>query len=271
MSKKIHVMIQLWNSAMWLPYAIRGIYKFASTIGICESCWVPEPEWVGETSKDGTADLIRKFISEEDPDNKVKFIQGGLCKNQPEARNVGLSLIPDDTDWVFILDGDEFYFEKDLELLRRAIEHPKFEQYDGISVDAKCFYFDSTYYKVESFSRGYRWFKGQRFWAIASMFSSKKTFNTGKLGFEMIHFSYVNPGWTKTKGAMGEDLSVDKYKKWWNEVYSKFDGDLEKLYQINSGGVHPNGGGPVERYHGPYPECLEGAPILKYRWGQDGI
>lgn len=266
---KITALINVWNSGLWLPYTIRGIYDFADSIVITESCWVPG-DWSGITSPDGTADIIRKFQETEDPQGKVSLHQAGIVKNQPEGRNSGLHLVPEDTDWVYMVDCDEFYMPEDLRFLRKAMERPGFSKYSTIIVPAKCFYFDFTYYKVEPFVRGYRWFPGQRFWAIASMVDLGGTqFDVGKLGFQMYHYSYVSTEWTRMKACMGEDLPEERYRKWWDEVYSKFDGNLDKVYEKNKGGVHVNGGGEVDRYYGPHPPVLDSHPLRNWEWGKN--
>lgn len=265
---KICALTPVWNCKMWLPYSIRGIYDFVDSIVISEACWVPDPSWLGNESPDGSADIIRKFIKEEDTENKVRFHQAGLCKSQPEARNSGLHLVPEDTDWVIMFDCDEFYFKKDLILLRKVIENPMFKQYGSFSVPAKCFYFTFKYFTREPFTRGYRWFPGQHFWAIASMLNpSNMCFDMGKLGIEFYHGSYVGKEYTKIKACIDNDLPKSRYDTWYENIFSKFNGtNLEELYKNNKDGIHVNGGSKLERYDGPYPESLLECPMINYKW-----
>lgn len=275
MKKKIVGLMNLWNARTWFPYCLRGVYDFFDEIIITESCWINEPSWLtykeGDiySSPDGTASLVRKFIKEEDVEHKVKFHQAGLVRSQPEGRNSGLYLIPNDTDWVMMCNEDEFYMPEDLRLLRKAIEHPGFNKYSNIVVSVRSFYFDFTYYKLESIQLGYRWFPGQRFFAVACMYpGGGETFYTEKLGFFMYHASYVRKDIARIKACIGEDVSADKYRKWWEEVFSKFDGNnLEELYSKNSGGIHVFGGGPLERYYGPLPPVLDNHPLRNWKWG----
>jgi glycosyltransferase involved in cell wall biosynthesis len=267
---KITVLMSVWNSSLWLPYSLRGIYDFADSIVVIESCWVPRDRPY-ETSPDGTADIVKYFQKNEDHSNKVLFHQQGTTSSQVEGRNSGIYLVPSDTDYVYMVDSDEFYMPEDLRLLRKTIEHPNFSRFSTIVTPAKCFYFDFTYYKPEPFVRGYRWFSGQRFYAIASMMSQPgETLNLESLGIEMFHYSYVSTKWTKTKACIGEDLPADKYRAWWENIYSKFDGtNLEELYSKNEGGIHPFGGGKLDRYFGEHPPVLDNHPLRHRRWGEE--
>jgi glycosyltransferase involved in cell wall biosynthesis len=263
---KITALMSVWNSSQWILYNLRNIYPYFDYILVSESCWVPG-EWEGNTSPDGTAAIVKRFQEEEDVDHKVIFHSAGRVKNQPEGRNSALHLIPKDTSWIYMIDSDEFYFEEDLDAIVRLINRPLFSNYSTITVPALCFYFDFTYFKEEEFCRGFRWFPGQHFYAIASMIDSGgKNFNLNKLDIKMMHYSYVSKEWTKLKACIGEDVTEERYKSWWNTVYSQFDGDLEKLYSRNGGGVHVFGGGPLKRYYGKHPLCLGNHPLRNWRW-----
>jgi len=266
---KVCALMQMWNSSLWTPWNLRGIYPFFDSIVVGESCWVTG-DWEGNTSPDGTADLVRKFMEEEDPESKVLFYPSGMHGNQPTARNACLHLVPEDTDWIFMIDSDEFYMPKDLAFLRKAIDHPKFKEYSTITVPAKCFYYDFYHYKVEGFCRGWKWFPGQKFWAIASMMDiGGKSFDVANLGFQMLHYSYVAdvPERLRLKACIGEDLPRERYEKWYNNIYSKFDGtNLEELYSNNNGGIHVNGGGELEDYLGEHPPVLHDHPLRNVRW-----
>jgi hypothetical protein len=263
--------MSVWNSALWLPNSIRGIYPYFDFILITESCWV-KGDWAGDTSPDGTAAIIEKFMREEDPDDKIRFHKAGMVNSQPEGRNSGLYLIPRCVDYVYMVDSDEAYFEKDLEMLRFFLDRVDPKRYDTLKVPAKNFYFDGTYYRNEEFTRGYLWFPEQRFYAVGSMIgrSGNPAFDLSKLKIEMMHYSYVSKEWTKLKACIGEDVSRERYETWWNTVYSKFNGDLEKLYASNEGGPHVfGGGGPLLRYEGPHPSYMATLPVLSKAWERE--
>jgi glycosyltransferase involved in cell wall biosynthesis len=266
---KITALMNVWNSSPWLPYSLRGIYDFADTIVVVESCWVPG-EWP-DTSPDGTADIVRDFQKNEDPKGKVLFHQQGLARNCAEGRNSGMYLFPSDTDYIYIVDSDEFYMPEDLRLLRRAMEHPNFTKFSVIITPAKCFYFDFTYCKVETFVRGYKWSPEQRFWVTSNMTSQPgMTLNLEKLKIEMFHYSYVSTEMVEMKSYIGEDLPAEKYRAWWENIYSKFDGtNLEELYAKNEDGIHPFGGGKLDRYFGEHPPVLDNHPLRHRRWGEE--
>jgi len=265
---KVCALMSVWNSAPFLPNTLRGIYPYFDSVVVTESCWVRGYS-ESDSSPDGTADIIRKFIREEDTDHKVFLHQAGTVGSQPEGRNSGLYLVPKDTEYVYMVDSDETYFTQDLLTLRALFDRIEPSRFGVMQVPAKCFYFDGTYYREETFVRGYEWFPGQRFWAIASMLNpmNRPTLDLGSLRIEMMHYSYVSREWTRVKGCIGEDVSKERYETWWNEVYSQFDGDLEKLYSKNQGGPHVfGGGGPLKRYYGPHPDYVADLPIVTNKW-----
>jgi hypothetical protein len=256
--------MNVWNSALWLPWSLRGCYTFADTIVVTEACWV-EGDWAGATSPDGTADLVRRFMRDEDPAGKVRFHQAGRVPSQPAGRNAGLHLVPVETDWVFLVDSDEFFAPGDLALLRAVL--PEITA-DHVVFPARSFYFDFTWCAREDFHRGWRWFDGQHFDRLADLVCRNgESVSVTDLGFELFHYSYVSPQWTRLKACMGEDVAADDYRRWWREVYATFDGrDPAPLYAINHGGVHVFGGGPLERYEGPHPPVLDDHPLRHWRW-----
>jgi len=112
---KLTAVMNIWNSAVWLPWSLRSIYPFVDHVVVCEACWVKDediksagflncPNYSGKTSPDGTARRVFDFIKNEDPDKKVTFLRKGRCFNQPQARNFAIAAVPPDTDWVWQVD-----------------------------------------------------------------------------------------------------------------------------------------------------------------------
>jgi hypothetical protein len=268
MKKKVTALMSVWNSAQWLPWSLRGIYPYVDEIVVCEACWVQEEGYAAKTSPDGTAAIVQKFRAEEDRDGKVNFIRKGRCLNQPQARNFGLAAVSHDTDWVWQVDADEFYLPLQAEAVRDYLDTSGQSYPGSISLPAKCFYFDFNYYKIEWFLRIYRYFPELRFLRIASPNCRGESIRLGSEQYDSyMHYSYVGPEWTRIKACMGEDLGSNEYKRWWNEVFSKFDGtNLEELYAQNGGGIHVMGGGPLELYQGPHPDVLDDHPLRHWKW-----
>jgi hypothetical protein len=239
---------------------------------------------------------VRRFVREEDKAGKIKFIRKGRCLNQPQARNFGLEYVNPDTDWVWQVDCDEFY-QPEQALRLRSIMANVGADVGAITLSAKCFYFDFSLYKVESFARLYRYFPEMRFVSIASPTIQGRGIHLDDLGrgalgpdypahlpppdqeppyeanqyFHYFHYSYVGPEWTRIKACMGEDLSAESYRAWWNGIFSQYDGaNLEELYERNGGGVHVMGGGPLSQYTGPHPAVLDDHPLRHWRWEKSG-
>lgn len=268
----------VWNSSTWLPWVLRGAYDFADCMVVGEACWAPV-DWAGDTSSDGTADIVKKFMQEEDPEGKVRFHQAG-CIATPEqianptghhmelcaiGRNAAIHLVPPETTHLFLLDCDEFYLPEDLFKLRRIIDT---DDAGCMTVQARCFYFDFTYYKVEAFTRVWRWFPGQRFVIVSSMFNiNNKTTEIPASTLMMYHYSYVSPEWTRLKGCAGIDLPKEQYLRWRKNIFDTFDGtNLEELYAKNSDGIHVFGGGKLDRYFGIHPPVLDKHPLRHKTW-----
>jgi hypothetical protein len=260
----ITVLLNVWNSALWLPWTLRGCYDFADTIVVTESCWV-DGYWVGETSPDGTADIVRNFMRGEDHARKVRFHQAGRVPSQQEGRNSGLPLVPAHTDWAFLIDSDEFFMPGDLALVRAVL--PEITA-DHVIFPARSFYFDLTWYKPESFHRGWRWYSGQHFEHLGALVSRNgESVSMAGIGLEMFHYSYVSPEWTRLKGCIGDDVAPSEYERWRREVFAQFNGEnLQELYARNGGGVHVYGGGALQRYEGPHPPVLDDHPLRHWRW-----
>jgi hypothetical protein len=263
---RVSALVSVWNASLWLPYSLRAIYPFVEQLVVIEACWVPG-EWSGKTSPDGTAELVRKFIHEEDPEKKILFEQKGRCTSQPQARNFALRHVDPKADWLWQVDADEVY-TPEVALKVRAAMGSVGPEVGALTLPAKCFYFDFFHFKREHFARCYRTFAGQKFYAIASM-TSRGAGAAALAGeaYEYFHYSYVSPAWTETKACMGEDLPADQYRAWWENIYSQFDGsNLEELYEKNGGGIHVMGGGPLESYEGPHPAVMDSHPLRSWRW-----
>lgn len=270
---KIAALMNVWNAAVWLPHSLRSIYPFVTEIVVSESCWVPG-EWEGTTSPDGTAALVQRFRRQEDPENKVTFVQAGRVINQPAGRNAGVRALSKDLDWVWQVDADEFYTPEQAAFYQERMANVPAEV-ACLNLPAKCFYFDFSLFKREHFTRLYRYYPGFRCQQIASFSVQGQTvtLNPGPYSpaIDYFHYSYVGSDWTRIKACMGEDVGAAEYRRWWDEVYSSYDGtpkSLTRLYARNGGGVHVMGGGPLELYAGPHPAALDEHPLRHVRWGK---
>lgn len=76
------------------------------------------------SSKDRTVEIIKNF---PDPQNKIKLIQG-KWKNKEEQRSQYATRVTG--DYMFVIDVDEFYTKKDLEILKQEmIDNPNVLQF----------------------------------------------------------------------------------------------------------------------------------------------
>jgi glycosyltransferase involved in cell wall biosynthesis len=263
---KLCGIINVWNTALWLPYCLESAYGLFDQLLIVEACWIQHPEWDHTTSPDGSAEIIRQWIAEHDHAGKVQFIQAGQVQSIEAARNYALDQVAPDTDFIWVHDSDEFYTPEQAAQYRFLLERLP-AKFGNVTVPARCFYFDFFHCKLEPFNRIFRWFPGQRFYAISSAYPGGETLTLQDPALAYWHYSYVSESWTRIKSCMGVDVSKEQYQSWWDRIYSQYDGsNLKDLYNQNGGGIHVFGGGPLESYDGPHPAVLEHHPLRHERW-----
>ena len=258
-----------WNQADNIECCLKGIYENVDAIIINEVCWVPG-DWVGDTSPDGSAKIVKKFIEEYDKEEKIIFYQAGYTYkggpiDQAGGRNAAIHLVPPQTTRILLLDCDEFYTEQSLINMRKILEEEDVFHY---IIPAKCYYFDFSWYKNESFQRIWKWFPGQHFYLSASMLNPEQTARhfREEEGVNFFHLSYVGIK-NAIKGCTGTDVSMEKFNRWRNEIFLKFNGDnLEELYKMNADGIHIFGGGRLDKYKGDFPKCLDEHPLRHKTW-----
>lgn len=260
----LSAIVNLWNAVIWEPWHLQNIYNDVDAIVIVESCWCHESEWSGDTSPDGTAALIDRFIAEFDIDKKITFIKAGIVKDMQAARNIAVNNLPHETTHLLIADADEFWLPGALQKVRDVIAaHPVGQ----VDVKQNVFYFDFSWVRREYFTRIYKYFPRQRCWVISQFLNPDDTVYT----FEEVmafHYAYVHPDWTRVKAAMGRgtEVSRDRYRKWW-DIISQFDGtNLDVIEKLNGGTVHLFANGSVQPYDGPHPPILDSHPFRHWKW-----
>lgn len=115
---KITACYIVFNEAEYIKYSVKSIYDFVDNIIIVEGSSEAVRQYAHEdgSSTDGTVLIIESM---EDPDNKIKLIQG-KWKDKTEQRNVYCQLL-DDTDYAFIIDGDEVWDKFNLNKIEQMI------------------------------------------------------------------------------------------------------------------------------------------------------
>lgn len=262
---KICSITSIWNSAIWLEYQLQDMYKFSDSIVIMEGNWTGDYEgWAGDTSPDGSADIVRNF---PDPENKIHFYQIGGGHHVFPARQYLCSKI-EPCDWVWVRDVDEFYSNDSTEYILSSL--PMWEA-AGITViipNAWEFYYDFFHHTVmRRHKRIYKYEPGVSSYWFHEYKKGKGGLEPSDKNVRIFHYSYVPPDAMRIKGAMSMDVTVERYNYWYNNIYRKYNGhNLEELYALNSGGIHVFGGEELDYYDGKHPEILDTHPLNHKLW-----
>lgn len=268
-----------WNNSLWIEYALKWMYYVFDDIIIQETNWTSDDgRWAGDTSPDGTADLIRAF---PDPDKKIQFYQLGKWPNGCLAARAELCSHIPECDWVWVCDIDEFHRKPFIEWVKRNLPALDQSGYTSISQKVRSFYWDFEHHTIEDFTRLQKWYQGFNPWVGVPHYVKRdfnvneKIWNNGVsstvAGPEIFHYSYVPVPGVEIKGAESFDVPRQRYKDWYKNIYASYDGDnLQDIYDNNGGGVHVFGGLPVIEYTGKHPEVLDNHPLRYARWTKDG-
>ena len=104
-----------------LKECLQQIYPHAHKIVIAEG---PVKFWQERgrtTSTDRTNEILETF---PDPENKIEVVHGQFPEKDQQC-NAYMNLIPDDTDYLWMVDSDEVYKAEDIEKTIKFIEQEK--------------------------------------------------------------------------------------------------------------------------------------------------
>lgn len=109
------------SCAKWLPYTIEGCAPYVDEVIIVEGA---TPEWIrlGNAKQDGSSvDNTRAVIYEMKKrfGSKIKYIPPKVYRHRNEQRQVYLDVA--ESDWIWLIDHDEFYHPEGFDNVRNAI------------------------------------------------------------------------------------------------------------------------------------------------------
>lgn len=200
---KIAFGIIVFNSNFVLKETIQSIYPYAAQILIAEG---PVTYWQQQgytTSTDGTNEIINNF---PDPDNKIKIVHSQY-KEKLEESNAYMKFLDFDIDYLWMMDADEIFKPKDIELVIKMIE---IEGYTSVGFKSISFYggFDryitgfeekAEFLRIFTVYPGSRWKKHRPpviSHRLGHTFPNKHlSFNvlSKSYNIRMYHYSYVFP------------------------------------------------------------------------------
>lgn len=161
------------NAQPLLEYNLRAIYPFAHQIIVVEGAVRVATSLATSDghSTDTTIEMLRGFIAREDPENKLKVVfakdEGFENGFWPEKDAMSQAYAKRATgDWLWQVDSDEFFLEKDLRAIVAILEKDK--TLNGISFPFFEFWGGFDYvangpwykYQFNRIPRVFRWGKG---------------------------------------------------------------------------------------------------------------
>ncbi len=259
---KIIGIMLTWNNLVFFKYSLQQALDFCDEVWVVEGCHSKTYPW---HSTDGTYEYLRGY---KHP--KLKFVDGGRIDGRYDEVQCFLrSTIPrkskywEPGNWVFQLDDDLFFFDKDLVKIRQAMRETKFP---ALEFNMRYFIYN---FKLNFFQRSL-----DLCYRITDNFDKKfKMMGVGypryrngtKYYTEFLkdvvvhHFTYVKtpermePRWVMSIEKWTE-ASKGRFKRWMNVDLSADFSQLKiELDRIRSGGG-------LNLYTGKYPEVLDGHP-----------
>jgi len=258
-----------------LKECLEQIYPHAHQIVIAEG---PVKFWQSKgrnTSSDKTNEILDSF---PDPDNKI-FVVHGQYDEKDDQCNAYMSLLKEDTDYLWMVDSDEVYKTEDI---LKTINFLKEHQPTSVGVQSCTFYGGFEDYltgfeqNVDNFIRIFKYEKGCT-WLThrppTMKYSSKhdlKHINSDSFynmtGVMMYHYSYVFDRQVKNKAEYYE-AKVSRFKcipDYYEKVFVPWvnGGRVERhLLENKYHGVHewkPEHRGPcrTRKFIGPHPKAI---------------
>ena len=259
-----------------LQECLEQIYPYAHQIVIAEG---PVRFWQEKgrtTSTDRTNEILDSF---PDPENKI-FITHGQFPEKDEQSNAYMSLIKEDTDYLWMVDSDEVYKSADIE---KTIEFLKLEAPTSVGVHSCSFFGGFDHYltgfeeNVDNFIRIFKYEHGCD-WLThrppTIKYSSKvirKHINSSEFlkttGVMMYHYSYVFENQVKNKVEYYK-AKVSRFKcidNYYEEVFEpwKNGNQIQRIMIENKyDGVHewkPEYRGPcrTRKFIGVHPRSIK--------------
>ena len=270
----------VFNGDHVLQGVLESVYPWASQICIAEGPVKFHADRLGvATSTDRTMKIIEDF---PDPDNKISLVQG-VWPEKTDMCNAWIEMVAPETDYVWQIDCDEMYRQKDIE---RVLSLLGPDGYDSVAFRFRSFYggFErhmigweeaQETHRIQRFYPGAKWHTHRPPTILApdgQPWRKHKHLSHWELdaatGIRIFHYSFVWPSQAEmkyayydnlTKGAVVEDGLEKLYIPW-------VTGDDRKKAQIEREfkGVHHLRRGPdgqcvchTAKFYDVHPKWIE--------------
>jgi len=269
------------NGEPFTRYNLRTIYRFAHQIivveGACRAASaVAKPDG---HSADGTLELLRRFVAEEDPEKKLVIVnaedEGYPDGFWPEKNEMCWAYSRRASgDYLWQVDSDEFYKREDMEKIRDllvqgvdAVSFPTVHFFGGLGYKVNGFRLlcdrYSEYHRVFKWGAKYRYLTHRPPTVVDESgvdVKTKKWINADKvarMGIHMYHYCFLFPHQVIKKANYYSTNSESKIRLqegyianadcWAEEVYMQ----LARPYEMM---LHHRSKSWLERYQNSHPE-----------------
>lgn len=221
----------IFNGDFVLKQCLESVYPYANQILIAEG---PVTYWQSQgysISTDDTNSILDNF---PDPENKIKVVHGQFSEKDEQC-NAYMKYLEDNNDYIWNLDCDEIFKQKDIEKIIELLETEKYTSvgfksctfYGGFEKKLTGFEENAQFLRIYKIYPGSRWLK-HRPPVIKHIIDNPLPekhldFNTlaSVYGIKMYHYSYVFPRQVYEKvnyykAAVSKEGCIDNY---FNEVY----------------------------------------------------
>lgn len=270
---KIIGLINSWYSERWISASIEQALLYCDEVIVA----------IGAHSK-ALADLKDKTreIAETYSD-RVTIIKASMSNVHDQSKADTLNRMLSESklrkigNWIWILDGDEFYFECSYRKIMDAIAS---ESYTHMKIEEKFFLINTTRYLLGSHGRLFKiGSMGDRFQPTQHWTGTKKREyvlkrDDGKMG--MFHYSLLTDiNYRRIMWKTEHTYSQSRKLQWLSDIYMPYDLDNEepwitknqKLFGIKSPffgkEMKPDDDGRLFVYDGPHPALVEKAGITR--------
>jgi len=241
---KITFCLIVFNSDYVLEPCLRSVLPFGDAV----AAEGPVDFWQQRgftTSTDKTNEILDKY--------HIPTIHGQWLEKTEES-NTALSLVDKDTDFVWVLDADEIWKAKDIDVIFDMLSTDKF---DSMSFKATSFYggfdrymtgFEENFevHRIQRYYSGCRWATHRpptinapdgKPWSKHAHLGHN---DTDSLGLRFYHYSYVFPSQMKAKAEYYAEMGGTIHN-YYNRVYLPWVmGDSKEKHRIETiyNGVH---------------------------------
>lgn len=269
---RVIALVNAFNEKHLIERCVRSLVPYVNKTIVSDVDW-PTGTVV---SFDGTHDMVMDLCKEFP--KRVKYLPSEKLSNKNPRINEGTRKThmmyeadPKDGDWIWIVEGDEFYLDHQLKGLkeRLLLGHKAITAHDRrwLTVSSLEFAYNTTYCHFGYHGRFFRFKQGSKFtlsnhflWPDGEISQDKYRWHIPICHLQMFHLKYVKPleRIAKRNQLNTNPKDDEGYSGWFHSVFSVWPKNPERAYANNSGGGWvKNSGLKLFQYKGELPKQIE--------------